>query len=106
MDLAGFYSLVGVDGEHPADEVMGLLVELDVMAGVVCVVDFPVKLLVGVAFVGEVADQHDEHHNPQRPYIRSLAPILLLLHNFRCHVAGRPAKDLNLHKPNPTLVFF
>ena len=42
MYLAGCDSLVGINGEHFVEEVMGFSELMDVIKGVVCMVDFSV----------------------------------------------------------------
>ena len=76
------------------------------MLGKVCGIYLSEELLISVGSVGKISNQHYIHHNSQGPYISRLASILGLLDYFRSHIARRPAKDFNLHKPINTLVFF
>lgn len=78
----------------------------DIMLRIVSMIDLPVQFLIRAAFVGEVPDEHDEHHDTQGPYIRCLSSILMFLHDFRCHVARCPAKYFDLPIPKVTLVPF
>lgn len=66
------------------------------MARVFCIVYLAVELLVCCAAEGENASQGNEGQNAKGPDIGWLASVLLFLHDFRGHVARRPAEDLNL----------
>lgn len=96
MYFSGCDAVVGVDAQHPPHQVRDLLGEVELVLGVFCVVDLAVELLVGRPAEGEDASQGHEGQNAQRPHVRRLASVLLLLHDFRGHVAGRPAEDLHL----------
>lgn len=74
------------------------------MFWVISKIDFLVKLVISATFVGEVTDQHHEHHHSKCPYIRCLTSVLPFLHDFRRHIARRPTEDLHLHNMSFTLV--
>lgn len=95
--------VTGIDREHPSNQVMSSSHSADLMLWVVSVVDLPIELLICAALVGEVANQHDEHHDPQGPNIGCLTPILLFLHDFWGHIAGRSTENFDL--PSNILTF-
>lgn len=96
MYLSGCDAVIRVDAQHPPHEVGDLLGEVELVARVFSVVYLAVELLVCCSAKGEDAGQGHEGQNAQSPHICWLASVLLLLHDFGGHVAGRPAKNLDL----------
>ena len=84
--------MIGIYSQHPRNKIGCFFGEIELVFRVVCIVYFPIKLLIGGTLEREVASQSDKGQHSQRPDIGCFSPVLPFLYYFGRHVARSSTK--------------